>query len=1367
MNETNLQLIKKLEEIATSISLTNSLYELASKVDSILSELIDVENNGLYLFDPVLKELRLFVAKGFSEAQILEAERTAVDRHPGKVFRTGEELYISDTLEDKDGHSKSIVNSPTVRTRLYLPVFAGDQCVGAFGITSSTPNRFTEEDKAYLSFICNISGSAYQNIIANLEIKKNLSRTNALIADMHSGVLVENEDRNIVLTNQKFCELFAIPAPPEALVGMDCVVAGDQSKELFVDPVQFISRVNTILSDGKLVTNEVLSLKDGRTFQRDYSPISIDGINFGHLWMYHDISESIASQKALIESEMKYRTVIETSPDAIGYFDSYANVLMMNDFAVHLFGYESESEMIGKNALEFFLQDEQMEAGLAIQQIMETGVSRELKFKLKKKDGSYFHSEFSCGAIYDSNKVINGLIAITRDVSDRIKMENSTKESEKKYRELFEHMNSGFVLHESITDENNIPVNFRFIESNKYYEAFSGFPPEAVKGKTIKELMPNADINMIKKYCNVGLTGEPFEMEYFSQTFNKHIRVNCYSPAPNYFAAIFEDISERKNNEQIILDLNDRLNLAIKASSLGIWEWNIEDNSLIWDKSMYDLYDISEENFEGIFDTWIKKVHPEDQHKCLLALDMAIKGEKEYDLQFRTIGFGNKIRYIKAAANVIRNQNGEAVKMIGINFDISEIMEAGLEIKQSETNFTSFFNTNNDLLFVLDEKGDMLKVNKTVTDRLNFSEKELIGKNILMVHPPERRDEAGRIVMEMLQGTTESCPVPVVTKDGKQIPVETKVMQGIWNGKNALFGITKDISAIKKSEEKFSKIFHSHSALMALTSLDANCYVDINEAFSRVTGYSRDEVIGKSPADLSLFAHIEDRDRALEMMQEKGSVQDYEVEIKIKSGEIRIGLFSVDLIEIQDEKLLLTIMVDITDRKRIEEALKLSEAKIRAIIDSAFVGIMTIDDMGRITSVNDSLNKLCGYEADELLNMSMNVLIPKDSRPKHDQFLANKSSSSNKSMVGKTLEVTAVKKNGTIFPAYISVAEFFVEGQRKYAAFFEDLSDLKKTQEQLIQSEKLASLGQLVAGVAHEINSPLGAIRASNESVIDSMFYLLGNLKNFSKYPNEFMEIFHELLKMSQTKSMNLTTREERELVNNLKIELENKGIENSYELAGKFIEMGIYSGYDKFIHAFQSQEFEEVIKIASKVSTLFTSTNIIKTATERANKIVFALKNYARYDNNSLPVDYMIEDGLETVLTLYQNITKLGVEVTKSFEYNKPILCYPDELNQVWTNLILNALQSMDYKGKVFISTSEKHGYVVVTFRDIGAGIPEEIRDKIFNPFFTTKPLGEGTGIGLDIVKKIIDKHNGKIEFDSKLNIGTEFRIYIPIETN
>ena len=144
-----------------------------------------------------------------------------------------------------------------------------------------------------------------------------------------------------------------------------------------------------------------------------------------------------------------------------------------------------------------------------------------------------------------------------------------------------------------------------------------------------------------------------------------------------------------------------------------------------------------------------------------------------------------------------------------------------------------------------------------------------------------------------------------------------------------------------------------------------------------------------------------------------------------------------------------------------------------------------------------------------------------------------------------------------------------------------------------------------------------------------------------------------------------------------------------------------------------------------------------------------------------------MIEDGLDTVLTLYLNITKLGVEVTKSFEYNKPVRCYPDELNQVWTNLILNALQSMDYKGKIFIGTQENQGAVVITFRDTGAGIPIEIRDKIFNPFFTTKPLGEGTGIGLDIVKKIIEKHSGRIEFDSEINVGTEFRIYIPIETN
>src|ERR687885_2740019 len=161
----------------------------------------------------------------------------------------------------------------------------------------------------------------------------------------------------------------------------------------------------------------------------------------------------------------------------------------------------------------------------------------------------------------------------------------------------------------------------------------------------------------------------------------------------------------------------------------------------------------------------------------------------------------------------------------------------------------------------------------------------------------------------------------------------------------------------------------------------------------------------------------------------------------------------------------------------------------------------------------------------------------------------------------------------------------------------------------------------------------------------------------------------------------------------------------------------------------------------------LVRSTRTITTATDRAAKVVFALKSYARYEHSGEKVQAQITEGIESILTLYHSQFKQGVEVIRNYSELLPsILCYPDELNQVWTNIIHNALQAMDYQGALTIDVTTIDQQAHISITDSGKGIPPEIKSRIFEPFFTTKPPGEGSGLGLDIVKKIIEKHDGKI---------------------
>jgi len=327
------------------------------------------------------------------------------------------------------------------------------------------------------------------------------------------------------------------------------------------------------------------------------------------------------------------------------------------------------------------------------------------------------------------------------------------------------------------------------------------------------------------------------------------------------------------------------------------------------------------------------------------------------------------------------------------------------------------------------------------------------------------------------------------------------------------------------------------------------------------------------------------------------------------------------------------------------------------------------------------------------------------------------------------------------------------------------LTELQQTQHELIQSEKMAALGQLVAGVAHEINNPLGAISSSVENIGDFFTKTLGELPSFFQslsFPE--LQTFSALLQQSTTQTRGLSSKEKRQLRRALAQELEELGVNNSDAIADTLVDIGVRHQLELLLPIFQSPNCTEILKVAYQLATLKISSDTIKMASNRAAKIVFALKSYARYDQsgNKSPADLL--DNIETVLTLYQNQLKQGVEIVRNYPSEVPLLlCYPDELNQVWTNLIHNALQAMNNKGILTITVQLQKKHICVEITDSGAGIPPEVLPKIFDPFYTTKPIGEGSGLGLNIVKKIIDKHDGTISVRSVPRVTT-FSIYLPL---
>jgi signal transduction histidine kinase len=336
--------------------------------------------------------------------------------------------------------------------------------------------------------------------------------------------------------------------------------------------------------------------------------------------------------------------------------------------------------------------------------------------------------------------------------------------------------------------------------------------------------------------------------------------------------------------------------------------------------------------------------------------------------------------------------------------------------------------------------------------------------------------------------------------------------------------------------------------------------------------------------------------------------------------------------------------------------------------------------------------------------------------------------------------------------------------QWRTQALSEAMTQLQTAQLEMIQSEKMAALGQLVAGIAHEINTPLGAIQASINNITSALEQSLKELPPLLQtLSTERLTDFFTLLAWARKPQAILSSREERQLKRTLKQTLQNHGLTNAENLAITLSQMGIQDELDAILPLLKDPDAPSILDTAYHLSSVQNNSQNIRLAVERASRIVYALKSYVRQDSSGIPVIASVTEDIDLVLTLYQNQIKRGIEVTKTYQDVPPIVCYPEELSQVWSNLISNAIQAMDYKGELAIAVFQQDQHVVVEVSDRGSGIPESIKAKIFQPFFTTKPAGEGSGLGLSIVHKIVEKHHGTIKVESQVG-QTIFKVSLPL---
>jgi len=607
--------------------------------------------------------------------------------------------------------------------------------------------------------------------------------------------------------------------------------------------------------------------------------------------------------------------------------------------------------------------------------------------------------------------------------------------------------------------------------------------------------------------------------------------------------------------------------------------------------------------------------------------------------------------------------------------------------------------------------------------------------------------------------------------------------------------VSKVRMALRESEAKFQSVMES--AIDAIISSSAEGKIlSWNKAAAAMFGYTEAEVLGK-PIEVIIperfrKSHAEGMNRVTTGGPSHVIGKTVELAAICKSGEEIPVELSLATWFLDDKRYYTGIIRDIKERKQAEQ-------KFRSVTESAIDAIISANNKGEVISWNQAATRILGFTEEEAVGQRLEIIIPERFHEAHRNGMNRFTKHGIAHVIGKTVELAARTKDGDEIPIELSLSTWQVRDERYYTGIIRDIGERKRAEEelrekslemkkknqeleatlkqinemhnQMIIQEKMASLGRLSAGMAHELNNPAAAAQRSAahlQGLLLKLQVVQARMASIDFDQQQIKKII-ALDEMARERAkepveLNILIRTERESA------LEQWFQDLDYMASGEVVPALVNVGFMKddlgeLLRPFNDEQFSTVIAWLGLKVAIYSLVDEIGLATGRIVTLVKALKTYTYMDQ--APVQSIdLRKELDNTLIILRSKLKKGVEVIREYAEALPVIeAYASELNQVWTNLIDNAIDAMEGVGTIIIRAKREDPWVVVEIEDSGPGIAPEHISKVFDPFFTTKPPGQGTGLGLNISRNlIVQKHRGQMSVTSKPG-STCFTVHLPLE--